>query len=34
MAQDVPHREEAKRRRDRLQAGIVQELLDQGLLLP
>jgi hypothetical protein len=34
MAQDAPHREEAKRRRDRLQAGIVQELLDQGLLLP
>jgi hypothetical protein len=26
--------EEAKRRRDRLQADVVQELLDQGLLLP
>ena len=34
MAEKALHREEAKRRRDRLQANIVQELLDQKLLLP
>ena len=33
MAQSAPHREEAKRRRDRLQADIVQELLDQKMLV-
>lgn len=33
MAEKAPHREEAKRRRDRLQAGIVQELMDQKLLV-
>lgn len=33
MAEKAPHREEAKRRRDRLQADIVQELLDQKLLV-
>lgn len=33
MAQKAPQREEAKRRRDRLQADIVQELLDQKLLV-
>jgi hypothetical protein len=33
MAQHALHREEAKRRRDRLQADIVQALLDQGLLV-
>lgn len=34
MAESAPQREEAKRRRDRLQADIVQDLLDQKLLLP
>lgn len=34
MAESAPQRDEAKRRRDRLQADIVQELLDQKLLLP
>jgi len=34
MADQAPQREEAKRRRDRLQADIVQELLDQELLVP
>lgn len=33
MGEKAPQREEAKRRRDRLQADIVQELLDQKLLL-
>jgi len=33
MASKVPTRPEAKRRRDALQAGIVQGLLDEGLLL-
>jgi len=33
LAEKAPHREEAKRRRDRLQADIVQELLDQKLLV-
>lgn len=33
MAQSAPGRAEGKRRRDRLQADIVQELLDQQLLL-
>ena len=33
MAEKASHREEAKRRRDRLQADIVQELLDQRLLV-
>jgi hypothetical protein len=28
---EAPYREEIKRRRDRLQAGIVQELIEQGL---
>jgi hypothetical protein len=32
MGEKAPHREEAKRRRDRLQADIVQELLKQKLL--
>jgi hypothetical protein len=32
MANKSPHREDMKRRRDRLQAGIVQELIDQKLL--
>jgi hypothetical protein len=31
MAEKAPYREEIKRRRDRLQAGIVQELMEQGL---
>lgn len=34
MAEKAPRREQAKRRRDRLQADIVQELLDQKLLAP
>jgi hypothetical protein len=34
MADSAPRREEAKRRRDRLQADIVQGLLDEKLLLP
>lgn len=33
MAESAPQREEAKRRRDRLQASIVQELLDEKLLV-
>jgi len=33
MAQNATQREEAKRRRDRLQADIVQELLDQKMLI-
>lgn len=33
MAEKAPQREEAKRRRDRLQADIVQDLLDQKLLV-
>ena len=33
MAGNATHREEAKRRRDRLQADIVQDLLDQRLLV-
>jgi len=33
MAQSAPQREEAKRRRDRLQADIVQDLLDRKLLV-
>ena len=33
LAESAPHREEAKRRRDRLQADIVQELIDQKLLV-
>jgi hypothetical protein len=33
LANEAPHREAAKRRRDLLQADIVQALLDQGLLL-
>ncbi|MDO8280460.1 MAG: GSU2403 family nucleotidyltransferase fold protein [Burkholderiaceae bacterium] len=33
MAKKAPHRAEAKRRRDLLQAGIVQRLIDNGLLL-
>lgn len=33
MAEKAPAREDAKRRRDRLQADIVQELLDQKLLV-
>jgi hypothetical protein len=33
MAKDAPQREAAKRRRDRLQADTVQELLDQKLLV-
>ena len=33
MAKKAPHREEAKRRRDRLQSDIVQELLDEKLLV-
>lgn len=33
MAEEAPHREPAKRRRDRLQADIVQDLLDQKLLV-
>lgn len=33
MAENAPQREEAKRRRDRLQADIVQELLEHKLLL-
>ncbi len=33
MASKVPTRPEAKRRRDALQAAIVQRLLDEGLLL-
>lgn len=33
MAEKAPHREEAKRRRDRLQSDIVQELLEQKLLV-
>jgi hypothetical protein len=32
MAAKAPYREEMKRRRDRVQAGIVQELIDQKLL--
>jgi hypothetical protein len=34
MAKKAAQRPEAKRRRDLLQAGIVQKLLDEGLLLP
>jgi hypothetical protein len=34
MATQAVHREEAKRRRDLRQAGIVQALLDNGLLMP
>jgi len=34
MAKKAPRRPEAKRRRDLLQAGIVQKLMDEGLLLP
>ncbi len=34
MAKKAPQRPEAERRRDLLQAGIVQKLLDEGLLLP
>ena len=34
MADEALHREPAKRRRDRLQANIVQDLLDQKLLVP
>ncbi|ACB34620.1 conserved hypothetical protein [Leptothrix cholodnii SP-6] len=34
LAEKAPQREETKRRRDRLQADIVQELLDQKLLFP
>lgn len=34
MAKHAPQRPEAKRRRDLLQADIVQRLLDEGLLLP
>jgi hypothetical protein len=34
MAEQAPNRPEAKRRRDRRQADIVQSLLDEGLLLP
>ncbi|MFT3819676.1 MAG: GSU2403 family nucleotidyltransferase fold protein [Rubrivivax sp.] len=33
MAESAPHRPPLKRRRDRLQADIVQALLDEGLLL-
>lgn len=33
MADSVPERPAAKRRRDKLQAGIVQALIDEGLLL-
>jgi hypothetical protein len=33
MARSAPRRAEAKRRRDSLQADIVQELLDSGLLV-
>ena len=33
MAEEAPQREPAKRRRDLLQAQIVQELMDQGLLV-
>ncbi|MDZ7857377.1 GSU2403 family nucleotidyltransferase fold protein [Sphaerotilus sp.] len=32
MADKAPHREEVKRRRDRMQAGIVEQLIGQGLL--
>lgn len=34
LADKAPNRPDAKRRRDRSQAAIVQELLDAGLLLP
>lgn len=34
MAESAPNRAPAKRRRDRLQADVVQELLDQKLLAP
>ena len=34
MARKAPQRPEAKRRRDLLQADIVQKLLDEGLLMP
>ena len=33
LAEAAPQREPAKRRRDRLQADIVQDLLDQRLLM-